>query len=34
MIGLNLTTSRISCAALILYALEEALKNYENKKSE
>ncbi|HOB90158.1 MAG TPA: iron-sulfur cluster assembly scaffold protein [Candidatus Colwellbacteria bacterium] len=34
MISLNLTTSRISCAALVLYALEEALKNYENKKSE
>lgn len=31
MIGLNLTTSRISCATLVLYALEEALKNYENK---
>ena len=31
MIGLNLTTSRVSCATLVLYALEEALKNYENK---
>jgi NifU-like protein involved in Fe-S cluster formation len=29
MIGLNLTTSRVSCATLVLYALEEALKNYE-----
>lgn len=29
MIGLNLTTSRVKCATLILEALQEALKTYE-----
>lgn len=29
MLNLNLTTSRIGCATLVLKALEEALKNYE-----
>lgn len=31
MIGLNLTTSRVKCATLILDALQKALKSYEEK---
>ena len=29
-VGLNLTTSRIKCATLVLEALQEAIKNYES----
>lgn len=30
LVGLNLTTSRVACATLVLKALEEALKKYES----
>jgi len=29
LINLNLTTSRVACATLVLFALQEAIKNYE-----
>ena len=32
LINLNLTTSRVACATLVLSALEDAIKKYEEKK--